>query len=85
MPYDILNNIPIPPRERKRKYNLDELNVGEVLVIPGKEKYTASAIYSAARSLGIRVSIRKFWNDVSKTEDTGIWRIDDKAEDDNED
>lgn len=59
MPYDIVQLETIPPRERKRKYNIDELEVGQALIIAAAEKYTASAIYSAARSLGVKVSIRK--------------------------
>lgn len=59
MPYDIVQLDELPPRERKRKYNIDELDVGQAIVIAAGEKYTPSAIYSAARSVGIRVSIRK--------------------------
>lgn len=82
MPYDIVDNIPLPPRERKRKYNLDELEVGQALVIPEGEKYTPSAIYSAARSLGVSVSIRKIGSDDPhgrwKAGDIGIFRVADK-------
>lgn len=78
MPYDIVDNLPLPPRERKRKYNLDELDIGQTLVIPAGEKHTPSAIYSAARELGIRVSIRKFVNPETGNEEVGIWRIADK-------
>ena len=81
MPYDIISNIELPPRERKRKYNIDELEVGQALVIPAGEKYTPSAIYSAARSLGVRVSIRKFVNPETGTEDVGIFRVEDKDAD----
>lgn len=59
MPYDIVHLEELPPRERKRKYNIDELEVGQAIVIAAGDKYTPSAIYSAARSVGIRVSIRK--------------------------
>jgi len=59
MPYDIVSVTELPPRERKRKYNLDELDIGQAIIIPAGEKYTPSAIYSAARALGITVSIRK--------------------------
>lgn len=81
MPYDIVDNIPLPPRERKRKYNIDELEIGQALIIPAGEKYTPSAIYSAARSLGVKVSIRKFVNPDTGTEDIGIFRVADKDED----
>ena len=51
MPYDIVELPEIPPRDRKRKYNLDELGIGQAIVIPAGEKYTPSALYSAARTL----------------------------------
>lgn len=84
MPYDIIDNIPLPPRERKRKYNLDELGVGQSLIIPAGEKYTPSAIYSAARALGVRVSIRVLPGDDPDGRyhagDVAIFRIADKDE-----
>ena len=77
MPFDIVSNVPMPPRERKRKYNLDELDVGRALIIPTGENYTPSAIYSASRKLGIKVSIRIFPNDGDgwSAGDVGVFRI----------
>ena len=69
MAFDIVNDLAVPPRERSRKYNIDELEVGQALIIPNGQKHTASAIYSGARSLGIKVSIRKLDNG-----DVGVWR-----------
>lgn len=84
MPYDIVELNELPPRERKRKYNLDELDVGQALVIAKGEKYTPSAIYSAARSLGVKVSIRKANQDAGNgtyhAGDTLVVRMPDKDE-----
>lgn len=63
MAFDIVDNLELPPRERQRKYNIDELNVGQTLIIPSTEKHTSSAIYAGARQLGIKVAIRKLPQD----------------------
>jgi hypothetical protein len=69
MPFDIVDDMKMPPRERARRYNIDELKVDQALIIPAGEKHTASAIYAGARNLGIKVSIRKLANG-----DFGVWR-----------
>lgn len=83
MAFDIIDDIPLPARERTRKYNIDELEVGQGLIIPKDEPHSESSIYTAARKLGYSVSIRVMPEDDPDERwsagDTAVVRVETRA------